>query len=145
MRHFLRPNASIWVETRHGSLTHLTLSLSPSRSDHPNHMHRNIPYAALVRAARLCSHVEDFNSERIRINMSLLLNDYPPDFMTKHFQRFFQLNNSMSVLEQLDAEVYQQLHEKFLYQPTRREKKTSTNDARSSKITQRFTNKNMEQ
>ena len=35
----------------------------PYTSDHPRHIHRNIPYAALLRAARLCSNVHDFNSE----------------------------------------------------------------------------------
>ena len=49
----------------------------PYTSDHPHHIHRNIPYAALLRAARICSHVNDFNTERIRIDMSLLLNGYP--------------------------------------------------------------------
>ena len=47
----------------------------PYTSDHPRHVHQNIPYAALLRAARICSHVDDFNSERIRIDMSLLLNN----------------------------------------------------------------------
>lgn len=28
----------------------------PYTSDHPRHIHRNIPYAALLRAARICSH-----------------------------------------------------------------------------------------
>ena len=49
----------------------------PYTSDHPRHIHRNIPYAALFRDARIYSHVDDFNSERIRIDMSLLLNGYP--------------------------------------------------------------------
>ncbi|CAF3203354.1 unnamed protein product [Rotaria sp. Silwood2] len=50
----------------------------PYTSDHPRHVHRNIPYAALLRAARICSDVYDFNRERIRIDVSLLLNNYPP-------------------------------------------------------------------
>src|SRR5271156_5441881 len=49
----------------------------PYTSDHPHHIRRNIPYAALLRAARICSNVNDFNSERIRIDVSLLLNNYP--------------------------------------------------------------------
>jgi hypothetical protein len=61
----------------------------PHTSDNPRHIHRNIPYAALLRAARLCSHVNDFNSERIRIDMSLLLNHYSPKFITKQIQSFF--------------------------------------------------------
>jgi hypothetical protein len=34
----------------------------PYPSDHPRHIHRNIPYAALLHAARICSHVNDFNA-----------------------------------------------------------------------------------
>ena len=61
-------------------------------SDHPRHVHRNIPYAALLRAARICSNVHDFTIERIRIDMPLLLNDHPPAFITKHTSRFFDRN-----------------------------------------------------
>ena len=35
----------------------------PSTSAHPSHVCRNIPYAALLRAARLCANVTDFNKE----------------------------------------------------------------------------------
>ncbi|CAF3146940.1 unnamed protein product [Rotaria sp. Silwood2] len=98
----------------------------PYTSDHPHHVQRNIPYAALLRTARLCSHVDDFNTERICIDMSLLLNHYPPKFITKHFQRFFQLNNAISVLDKLDENKYRQLHKKLLQQPTRREKNLQT-------------------
>ena len=95
----------------------------PYTSDHPRHVHRNIPYAALLRAARIYSHVDDFHSERIRIDMSLLLNDYPPHFISKHFHRFFTLNDAIPVLERSDEQVYRELHSKLLIQPTRREKK----------------------
>lgn len=101
------------------------LYISPYTSDHPHRMHCNIPYAALLRAARICSCVEDFNSERIRIDMSLLLNQYPPPFITKHFNRFFQINKSMSLLDDLDQNVYRRLHHILLHQSTRREQQLS--------------------
>ena len=44
----------------------------PCTSDHPRHVHRNIPYAGLIRAARIGSSVHDFSIERIRIDMSLI-------------------------------------------------------------------------
>ncbi|CAF3407066.1 unnamed protein product [Rotaria socialis] len=88
----------------------------PYTSDHPHHVHLNIPYADLLRVARLCSNVEDFEIERINIEMSLLLNGYPPKSIRKQFHRFFDLNNTLPVLKQLDAESYQQLHQKLLYQ-----------------------------
>jgi hypothetical protein len=99
----------------------------PYTSDHPRHVHRNIPYAALLRAARICSNVHDFNIERIRIDMSLLLNDYPPAFITKHVSRFFDQYNPQSVLKHLNEQDYYKLHQKLLHQPTRREK-TATSD-----------------
>ncbi|CAF3855959.1 unnamed protein product, partial [Rotaria sp. Silwood1] len=95
----------------------------PYTSDHPHHIHRNIPYEALLRAARICSHVNDFNSERIRIDMSLLLNSYPPNFITKQLHRFFRLNSAMPVLTVLNEDVYHHLHQTQLQQPTLREKK----------------------
>ena len=61
----------------------------PYTSDHPHHMHRNIPYEALMRAAGLCSNVHDFDMERIRIDLALLLNDYPPDLFLNTFIAFF--------------------------------------------------------
>jgi hypothetical protein len=94
----------------------------PYTSAHPRHIHRNIPYAALLRAARICSNVHDFNSERIRLDVSLLLNNYPPDFISKQFNRFFHLNNAMPVLKQLNKQVYQRFHHTLLHRPTRREK-----------------------
>ena len=94
----------------------------PYTSDHPRHVYRNIPYAALLRVARICSHVDDFSTERIRIDMSLLLNRYPPNFIQKQFHRFFRINNAVPILERLDEEVYHRVHRQLLYQPTRREK-----------------------
>ena len=94
----------------------------PFTSDHPRHIHCNIPYAALLRAARLCSHVDDFNLERIRVDMSLLLNGYPPSFISQQFDRFFKLNHAMPALHQLNEEVYHYLHQSLSQQPTRREK-----------------------
>ena len=90
--------------------------------DHPQHIVRNIPYATLLHAARICSHVDEFNFERIRIDVSLLLNNYPPSYISQQFSRFFEVNNPMSLVNQLDEHAYRQLHQKLLYQPTRREK-----------------------
>ncbi|CAF4825255.1 unnamed protein product, partial [Rotaria sp. Silwood2] len=53
----------------------------PYSSDHPRHVHRNIPFAALLSAARLYSDVQDFNKKLIRIDMSLSLSNNPPKFI----------------------------------------------------------------
>ena len=62
----------------------------PFHSSHPRHITRNIPYAATLRAARICSHPEDLRFEIDRIRIILLLNKYPPSFINRHVGRFFQ-------------------------------------------------------
>ncbi|CAF1927905.1 unnamed protein product [Rotaria magnacalcarata] len=91
----------------------------PYTSDHPHSIHRNTPYSALLRAARLCSNLNDFHLERLRIDVSLLLNSYPPAFITNQFLRFFQVNKADTLIKRFDEQVYQQLHQKLLHQPTK--------------------------
>jgi hypothetical protein len=95
----------------------------PYTSDHPHRYHRNIPYSALIRAARLCSHVDDFNFERLRIQTSLLLGQYSSKLISNQFLRFFQVNNAMPVFEDLNEQVYRRLHQKLLDRTTQRENK----------------------
>jgi hypothetical protein len=59
----------------------------PYSSDHRRHVHRNIPYGTLLRAMRITSDLHDFNRERVRIDVSLLLNGYPPNYIKKQFNR----------------------------------------------------------
>ncbi|CAF4049813.1 unnamed protein product [Rotaria sordida] len=96
----------------------------PYESDHPRHIHANIIYTMLVRAARLCSTVEDFDMERLSTEMILLLNGYPPKFLQQHMKNFFIQHDAMSVWTELNSEAYQQLHNALLYKPTRRELKS---------------------
>jgi hypothetical protein len=70
----------------------------PFLSDHPRHVHRNTIKGALFRAVRLCSNVEDFDKERLSIKLTLLLNGYPPRFVSYHFKQFFEQNQAMSLL-----------------------------------------------
>ncbi|CAF4956364.1 unnamed protein product, partial [Rotaria socialis] len=79
----------------------------PYTSDHPNRIHRNIPYNALQRAARLCSNLHAFHSERLRIEVTLLLNNYPPKFITNQFLRFFQVNRADVLIKRSDEQSYQ--------------------------------------
>lgn len=94
----------------------------PFLSDHPRHIHRNAIKGVLFRAVRLCSNVEDFDRERLNIELTLLLNGYPPRFISYHFKRFFEQNHAHLLMEQLDTDVYRELHHKLIVQPTRRER-----------------------
>ena len=95
----------------------------PFLSDHPRHIHRSTIKGAVYRAIRLCSEVDDFNQERLDIELMLLLNGYPPKFVTYHLKQFLQHNNCLSLLEQADNGVYKDLHQRLLDRPTRRERK----------------------
>lgn len=104
------------------------LYIVPFLSDHPRLIYRNIIRGALYRAVRLCSHVQDFDKERLSIELMLLLNGFPPNFIAYHFKQFFQQNNAMSFLEQLDNDKYVELHHTLIHQLARREKEQQCKD-----------------
>ena len=62
----------------------------PFNSAHPPHVMKNIPFSALLRATRVCSHSQDLNEEIEKVRITLLLNKYPPNFIDRHFSRFFE-------------------------------------------------------
>ena len=99
----------VLVENNHGQLKtsvfHKPIAepyILPFLSDHPRHIHRSTVYGQLLRAVRLCSNVEDFDKERLNIECTLLLNGYPPRFISYHVKKFFQKSNVLSLMEQLD-------------------------------------------
>ena len=51
---------------------------------------KNIPFSALLRAVRVCSHSEDLVIEIEKIRITLLLNKYLSYFIDRHFRRFFE-------------------------------------------------------
>ena len=115
----------------------------PHLSDHPRHMHRNTPYTALLRAARICSDVQAFDEERLNIEIALLLNGYPASFITKQFAGFFEKNKAMSVYTTLNDEQYQLLHNKLLTDATRQSKQSQKRIMEvSEKIDKETLNKN---
>ena len=97
----------------------------PYTSDHPHRYHRNIPYSALLRAARLCSNIEDFNRERLCIDLSLLLSDYPPNIISNQFLRFFQVHRADPLVHLSDAQAYHHLH-RLLLHPVMQDSKTTS-------------------
>ena len=62
----------------------------PFNSAHPPHVMKNIPFSALLRATRICSHSNDLAEEIEKVRITLLLNKYPPNFIETHFKRFFE-------------------------------------------------------
>lgn len=106
----------------------------PFLSDHPRHIHRSTIRSQLIRAARLCSHVEDFDKERLTIEFTLLLNGYPPRFISYYFKQFFHKMNVLSLREQLDEVTYRELHQQLLNRPTRRENQQQNSNKKEIRV-----------
>jgi hypothetical protein len=62
----------------------------PFSSVHVQHIKKNIPFVAYVRAIRYSSSYSTFKREEAHICMSLLLNQYPINFILKQFERVAQ-------------------------------------------------------
>ena len=60
--------------------------------------------------------MDTFNQERLNIDVVLLLNGYPPNYISHYFQQFFKTHNvkSTCIYKALHEETYQQFHEKLL-------------------------------
>jgi len=95
----------------------------PFLSDHPRYVHRNIIRGALYRAVRVCSNINDFHRERLTIELTLLLNGYPPRFITHNFKRFFLELNAISLIEESNNDSYTNFHLELIHQPTGSEKR----------------------
>ena len=93
----------------------------PFASDHPRHVHRNSIIGGLYRAIRLYSNFADFDEERFNLETMLLLNGYPPPFISYHVRKFLQRNNASMLLRELESTLYDALHLRLIRQATRRE------------------------
>ena len=88
--------------------------LLPYQSEHPRHIHCNTIKGALFRAVGLCSNVDDFDHERLQIELKLLLNGYPLKFVTYQFKRFFEQHNAyLLILEQPHEIIYEALRKNY--------------------------------
>ncbi|CAF3341905.1 unnamed protein product [Rotaria socialis] len=57
--------------------------------------------------------------KRIRIELALLLNQYPPQLISNQFHRFFQMNKADLLIKTFDQQAYNQLHQRLLYSQTK--------------------------
>ena len=111
----------------------------PSQSEHPRHIDVNNPYAAVLRAARICSDLQDFNAELVRMDLTLLWNGYPPHFIDKQFRRLLGPYKEPLTVQPIDQQTYGTFHRILLNQPTRREtrsKRTTTDPVQNPSVLQ---------
>jgi hypothetical protein len=86
----------------------------PFNSAHPPHVMKNIPFSALLRAVRICSHSENLAEEIEKIRITLLLNKYPPHFIDKHFNRFYETLTGQKDFKLLLSEQHSIFRDKVL-------------------------------
>ena len=65
--------------------------------------------SALIRAVQLCSYYEDFEQERIYMEMSCLANGYSISFIEHELQQFYRYFNAEKIRFSMDEMVYNKL------------------------------------
>ena len=75
----------------------------------PSEAHSHWFRSSLIRAVRYCTHVNDFNRERIHLEITCLTNGYALEFIEQRLQHFYAHFNVESLRTQLDQSVYEQL------------------------------------
>jgi hypothetical protein len=78
---------------------------------HPRLLYRQWFRWALIRAVRYCTVVEDFDEERLYIELTLLANGYSLDFVKSGTTKFFKRYSTVATLEpnHLDGRAYESL------------------------------------
>ena len=99
----------------------------PFNSAHPPHIMKNIPFSALLRAVRICSHKEDLREEIEKIRITLLLNKYPPKFIDNHFKRFFETLTGERESKLLLSDKHSEYRDRVLDVPWNRKEKQKIN------------------
>ncbi|CAF4818731.1 unnamed protein product [Rotaria sp. Silwood1] len=69
--------------------------------------------SSLIRAVRYCTSVNDFNQERIYLEVSCLANGYSLEFIEKHIDHFFTHFDAVSLRSVLDQQVYMKLRHRL--------------------------------
>ena len=94
--------------------------------------------SSLLRAIRYCTSIEDFNQERIYLEMTYLANGYSIDFIDKHIQHFFTFFDAKSLQQlPLDQNGYRKIrHRLFNFMREARQYKEKKQE--SFKKNQRF-------
>ncbi|CAF4233638.1 unnamed protein product [Rotaria sordida] len=87
-------NGYLYTRVSHDSISQLFLL--PYAHDHPRLFHRQWFRAALLCAGQYCSSFEDFEEERLYLELTFLVNGYSLDFIEYHLRQFFSRFNPKS-------------------------------------------------
>ena len=92
--HIENQNGKLYTRTYHDPK--VQLFLLPYVTGHPRLIHRQWFRYALIRAGQSCSSLEDFQRERLYIELTFLANGYSLDFILYHLEQFYKRFNGRS-------------------------------------------------
>ena len=95
---------NLYTRVHHNPL--LQPFLLPYVTGHPRLIHRQWLRFILIRAGQYCSSWEDFNEERLYIELTFLANGYSLDFVEYHLQQFFTRFNPVELKITLSRWTY---------------------------------------
>ncbi|CAF1049326.1 unnamed protein product [Rotaria sordida] len=106
-----------YLENQHGTLysrvhhdsTIQKYTLPYVITGHSKEAHSHWLRTSLLRAVRYCTSVDDFNQERIYLEVTFLANGYTIEFVEKRIEQFFTHFNALSLRSDLDQHVYNKL------------------------------------
>jgi len=110
----------VFLENRNGTLyTNVYHDINqfqhalPYVITNPRHTHSHWFRSALIRAVRYCTNVNDFNRERIHLEVTCLMNGYTFEFIEQRLQHFYTHFDVESLRSVLDQTVYKQLRHRL--------------------------------
>jgi hypothetical protein len=90
---------------------------------HPRLIYRQWFRWALTRAVHYCKSVEDFDQERLNIELTFLANGYSLDFVNYHIKHFFDRHSVNALVWGLDGRVYEPFRTRLIQSIKREEEK----------------------
>ena len=85
----------------------------PYAITNPKDVHSHWLRSALIRAVRYCTHVNDFNRERIHLEIACLSTGYPLEFFEERLQHFYIHFDAQSLRTSLDQKIYNRLRHRL--------------------------------
>ncbi|CAF1172792.1 unnamed protein product [Rotaria sordida] len=101
-------NGTFYSRVYH-DLTRLQQYTLPYAVGNSKETHSHWLRSSLIRAVRYCTSVDDFNQERIYLEVTCLANGYSLEFIEKHIDHFFTHFDAISLRSVLNQQVYKKL------------------------------------
>jgi hypothetical protein len=127
------------IENRDGTLL-TRVHHDPTRQEytlpyvigHSTVQHSHWLRSALIRAVRYCSCVNDFNRERIYLEVTCFTNGYSLKFVEKRIHHFFTHFDAASLRLALDQHVYNQLRQRLFTFISKQQRAIEINQVREN-------------